>query len=50
MPIQYFDERDLQRKIVQKISSGDFIFQVCPSSYFCDILDPLYSRQRKDWL
>jgi len=34
MQIRHYDERDLQRKIARKISSGDFTFQVCPSSYF----------------
>ncbi len=42
MQIRHYDERDLQRKIARKISSGDFTFQVCPSSYFCDIRDSLH--------
>jgi hypothetical protein len=37
--INFADERDLQRKIARKLSTGDFNFQVAPANYFCDVID-----------
>ena len=43
MPIQYADERDLQRKIAKKLSHGEFSFSQTPSSFFCDLRDSLHN-------
>lgn len=43
MPIQYFDERDLQRKIAKKLSKGELTFVQAPSSFFCDLRDSLHN-------
>jgi len=37
--IKYYDEADLQRKIVKILNKSGFHFEDAPSPYFCDIVD-----------
>ena len=37
--IKYYDEADLQRKIVSVLNRYGFHFEDAPSPFFCDIID-----------
>ncbi len=43
MAIVFADERDLQRKIANKITQGAYIFQVMKSDFWCDVADRFHN-------